>query len=102
MVYRATDRASSVLGLAFAEASDRWRERPGDLTVPTLVVHGTDEPFYRYGNGQASAGQISGPARTRRTAEVTNFPPAPRSTPCRRSSRPIPCSEGLDPPYRLA
>lgn len=60
MVDRTTNMASSVLNLSFVEAGDRWRERLGDLTVPTLVVHGTDDPFFPYGNGQAMAREIDG------------------------------------------
>ncbi|WP_245568306.1 alpha/beta fold hydrolase [Nocardia jiangxiensis] len=60
MVDRTTDMASSMLNLAYAEAGDRWRERLGELTVPTLVVHGTDDPFFPYGNGQAMAREIPG------------------------------------------
>ncbi|MEV0033916.1 alpha/beta hydrolase [Nocardia sp. NPDC050793] len=60
MVDRTTNMASSMLNLAFVEAGDRWRERLGDLTVPTLVVHGTDDPFFPYGNGQAMAREIAG------------------------------------------
>ncbi|MFC4604402.1 alpha/beta fold hydrolase [Rhodococcus kronopolitis] len=60
MVDRTTNVASSMRNLAFVEAGDRWRERLGDITVPTLVVHGTDDPFFPYGNGQAMAREIPG------------------------------------------
>ncbi|MET4611691.1 pimeloyl-ACP methyl ester carboxylesterase [Rhodococcus sp. PvR044] len=60
MVDRTTNMASSMRNLAFAEAGDRWRERLGDIAVPTLVVHGTDDPFFPYGNGQAMAREIPG------------------------------------------
>jgi len=59
-VDRTTDMGSSVLNLAFVDAGERWRERLGELTVPTLVVHGTDDPFFPYGNGQAMAREIPG------------------------------------------
>ncbi|MEU7143672.1 alpha/beta hydrolase [Nocardia sp. NPDC046473] len=59
MVDRTTNMASSVFNFAYVEA-DRWRERLGELTVPTLVAHGTDDPFFPYGNGQAMAREIPG------------------------------------------
>ncbi|MRH88022.1 alpha/beta fold hydrolase [Nocardia sp. SYP-A9097] len=60
MVDRTTNMASSMRNLAFAEAGDRWRERLGEITAPTLVVHGTDDPFFPYGNGRAMAREIPG------------------------------------------
>ncbi|MGW6376090.1 alpha/beta fold hydrolase [Rhodococcus sp. NPDC055112] len=60
MVDRTTNMASGMRNLAFVEAGDRWRERLGDIAVPTLVVHGTDDPFFPYGNGQAMAREIPG------------------------------------------
>ncbi len=60
MVDRTTDTAAGELNLAYADAGDRWRERLNDLTMPTLVVHGTDDPFFPFGNGQAMAREIPG------------------------------------------
>ncbi|WP_436786713.1 alpha/beta fold hydrolase [Yinghuangia sp. YIM S10712] len=60
IVDRTTDMQSSMINLAFARAGKRWRERLGDITAPTLVVHGTDDPFFPYGNGQALAREIPG------------------------------------------
>ena len=57
---RTTNMASATINLAFVDAGDRWRERLGDITAPTLVVHGTDDPFFPYGNGQALAREIPG------------------------------------------
>ena len=34
------------------------RERLGELTVPTLVVHGRADPFFPVGNGKALADAI--------------------------------------------
>ncbi|MFI7004484.1 alpha/beta fold hydrolase [Nocardia sp. NPDC050175] len=62
MLDRTTNVAASVLNLAYADAGDRWRERLGELTVPTLIAHGTDDPFFPYGNGQAMAREIPGAA----------------------------------------
>jgi pimeloyl-ACP methyl ester carboxylesterase len=42
------------------DCTPRWRERLGDLTVPTLVIHGRADPFFPLGNGEALATQIPG------------------------------------------
>jgi pimeloyl-ACP methyl ester carboxylesterase len=48
------------LGTVFArlDCSPRWRERLGELTLPTLVVHGAADPFFPVGNGEALAAEI--------------------------------------------
>jgi pimeloyl-ACP methyl ester carboxylesterase len=48
------------LGTVFArlDCAPRWRERLGELTLPTLVVHGRADPFFPVGNGQALAAAI--------------------------------------------
>lgn len=50
------------LGMVFArlDCAPRWRERLGDLTAPTLVVHGRADPFFPLGNGEALAAAIPG------------------------------------------
>jgi pimeloyl-ACP methyl ester carboxylesterase len=54
--------AANQLGTVFArlDCTPRWRERLGDLAVPTLVVHGRADPFFPVGNGEALAAQIPG------------------------------------------
>lgn len=48
------------LGMVFARlnCAPRWRERLGELTLPTLVVHGRADPFFPAGNGEALAAAI--------------------------------------------
>ncbi len=48
------------LGTVFArlDCAPRWRERLGELTLPTLVVHGAADPFFPVGNGEALAADI--------------------------------------------
>jgi pimeloyl-ACP methyl ester carboxylesterase len=41
-------------------ALDRWRERLGEVSVPTLIIHGTEDPMYPYGNAVALAKEIAG------------------------------------------
>jgi pimeloyl-ACP methyl ester carboxylesterase len=51
-----------LMGTAFAamDCTPRWRERLGSIAVPTLVVHGEDDPFFPLGNGRALAAEIPG------------------------------------------
>ncbi|MCU7730597.1 alpha/beta fold hydrolase [Actinoplanes sp. KI2] len=53
---------ASHLGTMFAaiDCRPRWRERLGEITAPTLVVHGDEDPFFPYGNGVALAAEIPG------------------------------------------
>jgi pimeloyl-ACP methyl ester carboxylesterase len=48
------------LGMVFSriDCAPRWRERLGELEVPTLVVHGRADPFFPVGNGEALAAAI--------------------------------------------
>jgi pimeloyl-ACP methyl ester carboxylesterase len=48
------------LGMVFSriDCAPRWRERLGELDVPTLVVHGRADPFFPVGNGEALAAEI--------------------------------------------
>ncbi|MGM1060092.1 alpha/beta fold hydrolase [Saccharothrix sp. Mg75] len=52
--------AANQLGMVFArlDCTPRWRERLGDLTVPTLVVHGRADLFFPVGNGEVLAALI--------------------------------------------
>jgi pimeloyl-ACP methyl ester carboxylesterase len=54
-------QAANQLGMVFArlDCAPRWRERLGELTLPTLVVHGRANPFFPIGNGEALAAAIS-------------------------------------------
>lgn len=53
---------SNQLSTVFAalDSGDRWRERLGEITAPTLVVHGETDPFFPIGNGEALAKEIPG------------------------------------------
>jgi pimeloyl-ACP methyl ester carboxylesterase len=39
---------------------DRWRERLGELGAPTLVVHGTEDPLFPFGNALVLERKIPG------------------------------------------
>jgi pimeloyl-ACP methyl ester carboxylesterase len=42
------------------EDAPRWRERLAEIRVPTTVVHGTADPMFPIGNGEALARDIPG------------------------------------------
>jgi pimeloyl-ACP methyl ester carboxylesterase len=42
------------------EDAPRWRERLGEIRVPTTVLHGTADPAFPIGNGEALARDIPG------------------------------------------
>ncbi|WP_410873441.1 alpha/beta fold hydrolase [Nocardia sp. A7] len=48
------------LGMVFSriDCTPRWRERLGEVDLPTLVVHGRADPFFPVGNGEALAAEI--------------------------------------------
>lgn len=48
------------LGMVFSrlDCRPRWRERLGEVEVPTLVVHGRRDPFFPLGNSEAIAREI--------------------------------------------
>jgi pimeloyl-ACP methyl ester carboxylesterase len=55
--HRADQRASAFAAL---DSKPRWRERLGDITAPTLVIHGENDAFFPLGNGEALAAEIPG------------------------------------------
>ena len=57
---RTTNLASGITNHAGIDSGDRWRERLGEVSAPTLVIHGTEDPMYPYGNAVALAKEIAG------------------------------------------
>jgi pimeloyl-ACP methyl ester carboxylesterase len=57
---RTTNIESSMRNHYAAEGGDRWRERLAELDVPTLVIHGTEDPVFPLGHGIALAREIPG------------------------------------------
>jgi pimeloyl-ACP methyl ester carboxylesterase len=53
---------ASHLGSMFAaiDCQPRWRERLGQITAPTLVIHGDEDPFFPHRNGVVLAAEIPG------------------------------------------
>jgi pimeloyl-ACP methyl ester carboxylesterase len=57
---RTTDAAAMMRNHYAIDSGGRTRDRVRSLAVPTLVVHGTDDPVLPYGNGLALANEIPG------------------------------------------
>ena len=57
---RTRSMASTMTNHNVLGAGERTRERLGQIDVPTLVVHGTDDPVVPYGNALALAREIRG------------------------------------------
>ena len=55
---RAIDFASTQNHGPAIEKSERWHQRLGDLDVPTLVIHGTEDGILPYDHGEALARSI--------------------------------------------
>jgi pimeloyl-ACP methyl ester carboxylesterase len=57
---RTVDIAASLTNQFMADTGDPWRQRLGQVTAPTLVVHGTEDPLLPYAHGVALADEIPG------------------------------------------
>lgn len=57
---RSVSIESSMTNHFVIEGGDRWRERLGEISAPTLVIHGTEDPLFPIGHGQALANEIPG------------------------------------------
>ena len=57
---RTTNLASAITNHAGIDTGSRWRERLGEVGAPTLVMHGTEDPMFPYGNAVALAKEIPG------------------------------------------
>jgi pimeloyl-ACP methyl ester carboxylesterase len=55
---RTASMASSMTNHNVLKDDERWRERLPELTAPTLVIHGTEDPVIPDGNGIALANEI--------------------------------------------
>ena len=54
------DRVASAQNHALLSGGGPWRHRLGSLAAPTLVVHGTADPLFPLGHGEALAAEIPG------------------------------------------
>jgi pimeloyl-ACP methyl ester carboxylesterase len=60
VVDRTINIASTAKNHYLAEGGGRWRERLGELDVPTLVIHGTEDPVMPHEHGVTLAREIPG------------------------------------------
>jgi len=59
-IERANDMAGSQNHALVVGTSERWMARLGEISVPTLVIHGDEDPILPLDHGQAIADSISG------------------------------------------
>jgi pimeloyl-ACP methyl ester carboxylesterase len=59
-VSRTKNQESSQKNHYAAEGSDPWRHRLGEITVPTLILHGDEDPLFPLPHGEALAREIPG------------------------------------------
>jgi pimeloyl-ACP methyl ester carboxylesterase len=57
---RALDFSSSQNHALAVAATERWHDRLDSIDVPTLVIHGTEDPILPFDHGQAIADSIPG------------------------------------------
>jgi pimeloyl-ACP methyl ester carboxylesterase len=57
---RSIDLAASMTNHFVLDGGESCRERLGEIRVPTLVLHGAEDPFVPIGHGRALAGEIPG------------------------------------------
>ena len=58
IVDRTNDMAASMTNHALAEEGELARGRLDQIAAPTLVIHGTADPLFPYGHGEALAREI--------------------------------------------
>ena len=60
---RVADRSTDIAALTNAflvQPGPPWRPRLGEIAVPTLIAHGTDDPVFPYAHAEALAAEIPG------------------------------------------
>ncbi len=77
MYDRTTDVAASQTNHWILEGGGPDRTRLGGISVPTLVMHGTDDPLFPIAHGEALAAEIPGATFVRLEGVGHEFPPAP-------------------------
>jgi pimeloyl-ACP methyl ester carboxylesterase len=77
MYDRTTDVAASQTNHWILDGGGSIRERLGGITAPTLVIHGTDDPLFPIGHGEALAREIPGATLLPVPKVGHEFPPEP-------------------------
>ena len=57
---RTTNIESSFTNHNLLDGGEPWRDRLRDLDLPTLIIHGTDDPILPHEHGVALANEIPG------------------------------------------
>jgi pimeloyl-ACP methyl ester carboxylesterase len=57
---RSANIESSLTNHALAEGDGPWRGRLGEIRVPTLVIHGSEDPFFQIGHALALVREVPG------------------------------------------
>jgi pimeloyl-ACP methyl ester carboxylesterase len=57
---RSTDLAASMTNHFVLESGESRNDRLGEMDIPTLVLHGTEDPLFPYGHALALASEIRG------------------------------------------
>jgi pimeloyl-ACP methyl ester carboxylesterase len=60
VVDRTVNIESSIKNHSLIDGGQPWRARLGEVRVPTLVIHGTEDPLFPYAHAQALAREIPG------------------------------------------
>lgn len=60
VVDRAIDIAAQLSNPFLIDAGSPWRDRLNQIQIPTLVLHGTEDPFFPIEHGRALAAEITG------------------------------------------
>jgi pimeloyl-ACP methyl ester carboxylesterase len=60
IVDRTSDVESSMTNHGLLKGGESLRPRLGEIRAPTLVLHGTEDPLFPYGHGEAFADEIPG------------------------------------------
>ncbi|MEV1292082.1 alpha/beta hydrolase [Pseudonocardia sp. NPDC049635] len=75
---RTVDSAAAFTNHFLLDPGAPWRRRLGEIRVPTLVLHGTDDPFVPLGHGIALAEEIPGARLVEVPGAGHEPPPRPR------------------------
>ena len=74
---RTENLASSMTNHYIVDGGDRWRERLHEITAPTLVIHGNEDPLFPPGNARALASEIPGARLLMLSGVGHEMPPPP-------------------------
>lgn len=77
IVDRTANIESAMTNHSIIEGGETLRHRLGELTTPTLVLHGTEDPLFPYGHAEALAAEIPGAKLVSLEGAGHEMPPRP-------------------------